>query len=340
MNNNIKGMEEQLPTAEEIEDIRNALAMSAYKSPDVDAEWERMSERIDADSMSSRRKIVSIFVGAVASIIIVFILATLNNRHTQNPHAVFVASNIPSDMTVQTGNAKPQVIKGNVLSFATTNSSTAGANDMVEVTMPRGKDCHITLPDGTKVWLNTDSKLTFPRQFVGARRSVKLYGEAFFDVAHDKVHPFTVETEGFSTTAIGTAFNVCAYSSGKPLSIALVEGEVAIKGNAETENHHLYAGQIATFSKEKDFNIAEIDTYPYTQRKDGFFYFDNEPLLDIMVELGRWYNKTIVFENENAMKLRLHFVAERSQSIQSIIESMNELDGVNIGMYDNEVTVK
>lgn len=209
---------------------------------------------------------------------------------------------------------------------------------VVLMTTPRGKDCHLTLSDGTRVWLNADSKLEFPEQFRGARRTVRLSGEAYFEVAKDSRHPFVVETEYLTTTVLGTSFNVRAYTV-SDASVTLVEGRVQVASPTVRKPVVLKPGQRLDVVGSR-FSMNTVNTYAYTQRKEGFFYFPDDTMRQIMVELGRWYNKAVVFEDASHMNLRLHFVAERTQSLAEIVNSLSEMDGVDIELGSNEIVVK
>ena len=209
---------------------------------------------------------------------------------------------------------------------------------VVLMTTPRGKDCHLTLSDGTRVWLNADSKLEFPEQFRGARRTVRLSGEAYFAVAKDSRHPFVVETEYLTTTVLGTSFNVRAYTV-SDASVTLVEGRVQVASPSVRKPVVLKPGQRLDVVGSR-FSMNTVNTYAYTQRKEGFFYFPDDTMRQIMVELGRWYNKAVVFEDASHMNLRLHFVAERTQSLAEIVNSLSEMDGVDIELGSNEIVVK
>ena len=97
---------------------------------------------------------------------------------------------------------------------------------------------------------------------------------------------------------------------------------------------------MAKWNADGTMTISDVDVYPLTQWKDGFFYFNNDRLIDIMLELGRWYNVSIVFEHEEDMNRRLHFVAEHSQSLRDIIKHLNNLSVVKIEMKKDHVSVE
>ena len=186
--------------------------------------------------------------------------------------------------------------------------------------------------------MNADSRLEFPKQFTGSQRRVKLKGEAYFQVAKNASKPFIVETDFFNTTVLGTTFNLKAYSA-KDANIVLVEGSVRV--NAKGHEITLKPGQQAILNSQSSIlNIKEVDTYPYTQWREGFFYFENQTLFEIMQELGRWYNVNIAFDDPQKMDLRPHFVCKRSQSLGEAIKNMNELGVVEIEYTGDAVIIK
>lgn len=339
MNDQKQNIDPQLPDAEEIKELTEVLRRMSLPTPDVDAEWNRFNRRISRRRLTLRPLAWLPYAAAIAAIIIIIVLPVNRKR---NHSEVFTANNEREDIVVTASGGKAEVLDSRTADFSD-RSRQAQSNDAgreMEISTPRGKDCHITLPDGTRVWLNADSRLSFHESFNGAQRTVRLTGEAYFDVVHDTRHPFVVETSRMTTTVTGTSFNVCAYDNNGKAEVALVEGSVKVSENGSAVSRRLKPGQISTVDRNGVMRVGATDTYAYTQRKDGYFYFDNKALVDIMIELGRWYNKTVVFENEAAMNQRLHFVAERTARLMQVLESMNELDGVETEMEGNEIIVK
>ena len=203
------------------------------------------------------------------------------------------------------------------------------------VTTPRGKRIRIILADGTEVTLNGESSLRFPARFVSDRRTVNLEGEAYFAVAHDENHPFIVISDKISTTALGTEFDVRAYNRAD-VRVSLLSGKVLVLDMTDKSSVTLDPGQDVTLKGGKlvvsNINNRELDAW-----RDGFFYFDNVPLIDVMIELGRWYNVNVGLSDRTLMSYRLHFVADRNEPVESIVESLNTFgtlivtfDGTNI----------
>ena len=176
------------------------------------------------------------------------------------------------------------------------------------------------LSDGTVVLLNADSKITFPTRFTGNKRTVKLVGEAYFKVSKNKHRPFIVETGNLYTKVLGTEFNLKAYPH-SDVNVTLIKGSVAV--NAEG----------------KDIEVTTVDTEGYIQWKDGYFYFDNVPLIDVVRDLGRWYNVNIEIRNNSLMSYRLHFIASRKASIKEFVDNLNEFNYLHVVHKDNKLII-
>ncbi|NEW84867.1 MAG: DUF4974 domain-containing protein [Mariniphaga sp.] len=155
-----------------------------------------------------------------------------------------------------------------------------------------GSRIHFTLPDQTEVWLNSGSTLEFPLAMNEMdSRKVKLSGQGYFKVAHDKEHPFYVETDRLTVKALGTSFDVSNYSNGNQVTSTLEEGSVALidlKGNEITRIH---PGQKAIIDKvDMRMVVKDVDTKLTTSWKDGKLIFRNTSLPDVTAQLERWFN--------------------------------------------------
>ena len=193
------------------------------------------------------------------------------------------------------------------------------------ILLPQGKVAKIVLPDGSRVWLNARSSLIYPNKFLaGQPRRVKLNGEAYFEVVHDKAHPFIVETAKMQTRVLGTSFNVRSYNNENPI-VTLVSGSVQVsvsKGIGRKSSTILKPGQQWLLSEGK-WTTMDVDTNVFTCWRDELFYFDGQTLREIMVEIGRWYNMTVLLDNNVHINDRLHFNGERAWTVQELVEQMN-----------------
>jgi len=164
-------------------------------------------------------------------------------------------------------------------------------------------------------------------------------GEAYFEVKKDPAHPFVAETDYFTTTVLGTTFNLRAYNE-KDACITLISGKVKLSDVKSKENIDLSPGEQVVWSKEHGFDLSSVNVYPITQWKEGYFYFDNKPFVAIMQELGRWYNVNVVFEHPDLMNTKLHFVAERNEKIDSIVKRIKALEYADISFDNGTITIR
>jgi len=192
-----------------------------------------------------------------------------------------------------------------------------------------GMECHIVLSDGTKVHLNAESQLTYPICFNDNERIVQVEGEAYFDVAPDKTHPFIVQTPHTSIQVTGTSFNVRAYADEEVESTTLVSG--AVKINSENDVFELIPNQHYTYNKSTNTNIVtNINTDLYTSWKSGSFIFLNIPLENVMSYLSKWYGFQYSFEDETAKQVRIGAYLNRYENMNPIIDMIKGLNLVNI----------
>lgn len=165
----------------------------------------------------------------------------------------------------------------------------------------RGEQYQITLPDGTKVWLNAATTLTFPTSFANLpARKVDVTGEAYFEVAPDAAHPFIVRTTQQEVKVLGTSFNINNYADEPLAKTTLIQG--AIKINNEKT---LTPGQQAISTKDGTIKITTVATEATIAWKNGYFEFNDENIYEIMRKVSRWYNVEVIYEGDiptNAME--------------------------------------
>lgn len=211
------------------------------------------------------------------------------------------------------------------------------ASEECIINTPRGKSMEIILADGTNVMLSPESALRFPARFSGDSRTVNLDGEAYFDVAKDASHPFIVISKGYSTTALGTEFDVRAYNQ-SDLKVSLIEGSVQVENLSDQLSVILNPGEDVT-SVDGKLVVSTIDMKAFKYWRDGYFYFDNTPLADMMVELGRWHNVNVVLNSRSLMSYRLHFVSSRNEDINDVVERLNKFNYLDAKFQDGKIII-
>lgn len=189
-------------------------------------------------------------------------------------------------------------------------------------------ECRIVnLSDGTQIYLNTGSVLKYPKTFEGHYREVYLEGEAFFDVAKDKNHPFIIHTPKMNTQVIGTSFNIQAYDNQKNEEVAVVTGKVAVKSLETNQKVFITPGQ--KISLEKDKNIMQqhkIDIAKISTWRNNSFYFDNMVLSEVIATLSRNYNIQIELKNNALQNLKINAGFEKLTSEEVITLLCNIID--------------
>ena len=204
------------------------------------------------------------------------------------------------------------------------------------IIIPRGGEYQLTLADGSRVWLNSGTRLRYPVAFVGTERRVELEGEGYFEVKRDTSHPFIVETRGQVLTVLGTSFAIRAYEDENAVLTTLESGRVNIaSGEEEVEltpgyQSYLAGGKIV---------VNKVRTSLYTAWHKGIFEFVDQPLKEILRTLSRWYNIEIFYESSELGDMRFTGELRRYDNIQEFLERIQELRKVRFTVANRIVTV-
>ncbi len=164
---------------------------------------------------------------------------------------------------------------------------------------PLGMRSSLTLPDGTKVWLNAGSKLSYPVLFDDKVREVKLSGEAYFEVKKDKKWPFLVNSGNMNLVVLGTTFNCNAYPENNEIQTVLVEGQVSVMNQSATVLEELQPGELAVFAKNsQQITKSKTDLQKYIAWKSGKLMFRDDRMNLVVEKLQRWYNIDIEIKDK------------------------------------------
>lgn len=198
----------------------------------------------------------------------------------------------------------------------------------------------MVLSDGTKVWLNAQTELTFPVKFGKGKREVKLKGEAYFEVTKDTRRPFMVLlNSGSDIEVLGTQFNVMAYENEAEVQTTLVEGKVKF---AYGEQQLILApGEQSVLNRKNcEIEIREVDTYQYSAWKDGKFIFNKEPLESVFRKMSRWYGIEISCDDELVMKRRISASMDKYENVKKLISLIEEVSPIEINIDENVMIVE
>ncbi|MEO6317073.1 MAG: FecR domain-containing protein [Chitinophagaceae bacterium] len=215
----------------------------------------------------------------------------------------------------------------------------AGAAEAVYNTMTttKGKQYQLQLSDGSKIWLNAASSVTFPTAFTGNERKISITGEAYFEIAHDAKKPFTVSTNGIEIQVLGTSFNVNAYDDEDNTSTTLLEGSVKIINQHTTVL--LAPGQQAQLNHSGKIKLVnDADVQEAVAWKDGLFVMKKAGIASIMRQIARWYDVQVSY-SDGIPAGRISGDIPRTMNLSKVLEVM-ELSGVHFALNEKKVIVK
>lgn len=201
------------------------------------------------------------------------------------------------------------------------------------LTIPRGGQYHVKLSDGSEVWLNSESKLKYPVNFIkGTTREVELvYGEAYFDVSPSTNHngsKFIVSNNNHDIEVIGTKFNVKAYNDETNTITTLVEGKVNIK--YQGEEYPLIPNQQSNLNRNSNtISFNDVDVFYEISWVKGVFSFNDKSLKDIMKVLSRWYDFEVEFKSKNVENELFVGVLGKNEKIEDILSNLKNLEIIN-----------
>lgn len=206
------------------------------------------------------------------------------------------------------------------------------------IIVPIGAEYHFSLPDGTKVWLNSNSRITYPNFFEGETRTVRLQGEAYFDVAKDGEHPFIVEFGKASLEVTGTRFSISAYPESFHAMATLEEGSANVSCNGGQVS--LVPGMQAFIDKKQGtVSSHDVDIRLYTSWVKGVFEYENMKLSDIAVQLSRWYDVEFNFTTQTAKERRFTGVVIKYHDLNEALTLIRKTSGVEFIIEGRKITV-
>lgn len=207
------------------------------------------------------------------------------------------------------------------------------------VKVPVSGEYHFTLSDGTRVWLNSESEITFPVSFVGGSREVVVKGEAYFEVKSDKAHPFIVHAKEVDIEVVGTKFNVAAYEDSHRVVTTLAEGRVNVEMSGqvvglspdEQVSVDLKSGKMAKNSVSASTNISWIQ---------GIFEYENMTLEEITAQLSRWYDVDFIFSDAEFKTRRFTGVVKKYDELNNVLKIIEKTTNVCFMINERDIAVK
>jgi ferric-dicitrate binding protein FerR (iron transport regulator) len=205
------------------------------------------------------------------------------------------------------------------------------------LTIPRGKQYKVVLPDGSQVWLNAASSLHYPTQFPDGERKVELSGEAYFDIVKDDRKPFLVVTGQQTIAVLGTTFNVKAYTDESYIKTTLIAGSIKINPLNGHTPRLLKPGEQAIL-ENNDLQVKAIDTKEDVSWRSDLFYFSNTDLRDMAYQLQRWYDIEVDFSSLPAK--RLYGQLPRSTPLPELLNAIEKTTNIKLKLSNGRLFVE
>ncbi|APZ44829.1 hypothetical protein BW723_00340 [Polaribacter reichenbachii] len=228
-------------------------------------------------------------------------------------------------------------VKSDKISFVSTdNISKASAVDYT-IYVPKGKNYHVSMIDGTEVELNSDSEFTFNNSTLSKERKVNLNGEAFFSVAHNKERPFLVKSSDLEIKVLGTEFNVSNYKENNFTSTTLVEGSIQVS-NPQGESRIIEPGnQAKLYHNQNNIIVENIDVQNVVAWTSGVFIFRNEKLEKLIPRLNRWFNIEFEFEGEELLDFKFTGTLKKENDLNHFLQMLKYTKGISYSIEGKKV---
>ena len=217
--------------------------------------------------------------------------------------------------------------------FSQTTSS-----ELLTLTTQKGEQTSVILPDGSKVWLNVDTKLSYPVDYGVKSRNLKLEGEAYFEIEKNNELPFEVASANIITRALGTRFAVSAYPENSEVESSLVKGSVEIKYGTKSEL--LKPGQQLVYNKNKpEVTIKTFDENVELAWKNNQLVFRLTPFQDVITELEKWFDINIEYDPAAFKSETLTVQFEKYESLETILRVIAKANGFKFNIKDKNVKI-
>lgn len=211
------------------------------------------------------------------------------------------------------------------------------ANKFNQLRVPYGKRAFLKLSDGTSLWVNTGTTVTYPSTFAKDKREIFVDGEVFAEVFHDSKRPFIIKTEKLDVRVLGTVFNVSAYKNDDQTDVVLVSGLVNVlpKNGKPTI---IKPNQLFAYTNQSS-TLRDVNVEDYTSWHEGVYIFHNEPIEDILLRLSRYYNVTMKLPS-TASGITCSGKLELKDDLNQLLNGLSEITSMSYAVKDNEYRIK
>lgn len=348
---------EELYICEEI--LNNVDDVLSAKEPDYNNTWKV----IDSQTKSSTYKYLSVFLKYAASIVVIASISYLS-YHMYNTFTTSNNTKIAKEepFKVKRNNANLILEGGKIIELSNDKLTTIIDNNSMKIksqlnnvleyevesdsirepiyntiVVPKAAEYSVKLSDGTFVYLNSESKLKYPVNFIGDYRVVELEGEGYFKVKKNKKQPFIVKVGKAKISVLGTTFNINAYEENEDIKTTLVEGCVKVDYN--NQDIILKPNEQAICENE-NIRCLKVDVTKYNSWVNGVFNFEDSRLEDIMTQIERWYDVNVFFIDQDLRDKLFSGVIQKYRPIKEILKMIEKTDNLKIRIRNDNIYIE
>lgn len=341
-------LDESVKHRQLFEDIQTYVGSNDSCKEQYQADFQRRMDAIDASRallVRRKKRIAALIAAAVIIPAALLFITTQMQNHTPEKVVVTLTEKakvmlVVDDQVIALDQSK-DTITDNVIN--SNGQITYSKSDHAEVKInklitPKGMEYSVKLSDGTVVWLNAASELTYPDRFAGKERRVSLKGEAYFDVAKNSKKPFIVDAEGVAVNVYGTQFNVNTHD--QDIEVVLVEGSIAIEHD-DSPQVRVKPNQLAMYNKASSVMIVKnVDVMNYIAWRYGEYRFEDERLSKILDDLSLWYDIEVEYARPALRGLTFTCYLPKTQDITELLKYIEKTSYVKFEIKNKLLIVK
>lgn len=232
--------------------------------------------------------------------------------------------------------------KGNVnINSEQVDDKKTPSSELNKLIVPYGKTSFLTLSDGTKVWVNSGSKIIYPSVLDKKQREIFVSGEVFLDVAKNEKWPFVIKTNQMNINVLGTSLNVSAYDNELLQTVVLVSGAVSVDNKDRGKTYKMIPNQLLSYNLDSnDIDIKPVDVDNYISWINGYLLLKNETLDKVIIKLCRHYNATSTYNADDLRKIRVSGKLDLKENIGTVLDYIKVSSAVDYEIKNNHITVK
>lgn len=303
--------------------------------------WNKIVREIQVSDLhpSKRRSLWSISAAVAASIVLLFTSYYLYNSYVKTDPAIDYLALLEQSGSEQysqnirlittdkeleiVGDKAELVYENGGVSINAEKMNLAGDTQINQLIVPYGKQSQLLLADGTKIWINSGTKLVYPTSFRKDKREIYVEGEIYLEVAPNEAHPFIVKTNNMAVKVLGTSFNIQSYKDETKQSVVLATGSVEVINEKLAESIVIHPDQIYNYdTKDNESHVKEVDVYDFLCWRFGFFHFKSEKLSVVLHRLQRHYNIPIRYNADEIDKIRVSGKLNLQNSVSETFSSI------------------